>query len=156
MGYFVGKLAVQEATRDGRQAEFETPGAVMTAILGAWFGGRLGLSIGLEADSLLAEDKPLEPGHRRGVQLGTVLAGATVTSALGLLHATTLEDGKSRMVAAHALVGAALGAVVQWIGNDRLYPSGAALESNVSVCRDGRIRLGVQLPFRGVGPGLRF
>ena len=132
VGYFMGELLAKEAEEGGLDA-LRTPGAAFSTLAGAWLGGRLGFSIGSEADSLLADGWELKTGHRRGVQLGTVLAGASVAGGVGLMHAGVLEDGKTRLVTTYAVGGAVLGALTQVLLNRYLYPSTVSVTPHVSV-----------------------
>jgi 3-hydroxy-3-methylglutaryl CoA synthase len=105
----------------------------------------VGLKIGREADSLLARGEALPTGLRRGVQLGTVLTGASLASLVSLLPASQREGQKTETILYFSIGGALVGAIVQAILNDRLDPDRSVPSIQVGRTWDGKTFLGVAL-----------
>jgi len=120
-GYLLAKEAAREAFDRGNRGSV----AAIGAIGGCLAGGRIGRTLGREVDAKLALGEELPTGMRRGVQLGTVLTGATAGTLLSLLVAMSRDDGKTGLVVGGALIGAAAGFVAQLSLNEQLRPAGS-------------------------------
>ena len=136
-GYLLGSELLAEAELEGATG----PSILATPLRGCVAGGYVGRSTGREADTLLADGEELPKGLRRGIQLGTVLAGATLASGISLIHASQQEGRKTEIVAAYSLVGAVIGAAVQIAINDRLQPAQGPLPFRVGRTPDGGVSL---------------
>ncbi len=142
-GYAVG--------REGRRASagridprgFETAGVAALTIGGCWLGAMAGVTLGVAADSTLAAGDQLSTGARRGVQLGTVLAGATLATLISFIPAS-MEDGSDLpIVTTYALIGAAVGALSLFPLNPHLYPKGGTAALQLGRGQEGGLALGV-------------
>jgi len=126
LGCWAAGLASSEATREAEREGSRGPVVLISTLGGCVGGGYVGWRTGKEVDSLLADGRELPTGLRRGAQLGTVLAGATLGSLIGLIPASQQEGERTRIVATWALAGAAAGAVAQVILNGYLDPDRSA------------------------------
>jgi hypothetical protein len=143
VGYLAGVELVDQAQRSG-----DMEPSVLVATAGACLGGALlGRRIGKEADVRLSEGEEVSTTLRRGVQLGTVLSGATLTSLLGLVHASQREGEKTGVVAAWAIAGGALGAVAQIALNPRLHPASGGYSISLRTGPAGRMLFGLKYRF---------
>ena len=86
-------------------------------------------------------------GHRRGVQLGTVLAGATLATLVSFIHVSVQEGRDAEIITTYALAGAVVGALVQVGLNRRLYPPAEAPAPIMGVSPGGGLLLGAILRF---------
>lgn len=143
LGCAAGYVAAAEGIKQADERGLQAPAKVAGLLAGCFLGFKVGYDLGSEADSLLAQGEPLETGKRRGVQLGTVLSGATLGSLVAFAAAPSRGEGRrGKIVGVGALAGAALGLVVQIANNDGLYP-GSPPEVGLAVGPDGRVVLGV-------------
>lgn len=108
-GYLLGSETVEVA----EWGSARTPSVTLATIGGCLAGALLGERTGREADERLAAGEELPAGLRRGVQLGTVLTGATLGTLISFIPAGQSENHKNAIVATYALAGAAVGFVVQ-------------------------------------------
>ena len=121
-GYAGGREARRASAGRIDYRSFQTAGVTALTIGGCWLGARGGLTLGREADSTLAGGDELSTGARRGVQLGTVLAGATLATLISFIPAS-MEDGSDLpIITRFALSGAAVGALSLFLLNGDLYP----------------------------------
>lgn len=86
-------------------------------------------------------------GHRRGVQLGTVLAGATLATLVSFIHVSVQEGRDAEIITTYGLAGAVVGALVQVGLNRRLYPPAEAPAPIMVVSPGGGLFLGAILRF---------
>ena len=153
LGCGAGHLIVSEAARDR-----ENTGRVRTAGIlsnlgplgtlgGCFLGAYIGWRLGAEADELLEEGLELSTGTRRGVRLGTVLAGATVGTLISLIPASTHDGRKTEITVTYALVGAGLGAVFQLALNRRLYPKESPPDLQLGLGAEGGLSVGLAYRF---------
>jgi hypothetical protein len=129
LGCGAGYVAASEAIRAAENRGERTPlggigglGVTLGTLAGCGLGLRIGLNLGREADSLLARGEALSPGRRHGVQLGTVLAGATLGTLLSFFPVSRQDGRNAEIIAIWALAGAALGGILQLAWNRHLYP----------------------------------
>jgi hypothetical protein len=117
-GFLLADEIQSERERMGRSLDL----GFFAVIGGCAIGGGIGLKLGKDADTKLALGEELSEGMRRGVQLGTVLAGTSAGTALAYIPASQRDDGKTEVVLAGALLGTAVGFAVQLHLNKHLYP----------------------------------
>lgn len=150
VGFAAAYLALSEAAREAeRQGDPDYSwGAIPLAALASYLvGGRLGYRLGAEVDSLLAEGIPPSPRQRRGVQLGAVLAGATVGALVSLFPRSVSDGSDARITATWALSGAAVGAILLVVGNKHLNPGNVGIESHFEVAPTGGLGFGFAYRF---------
>jgi len=146
-GYLATSEAIKAAEAQGDRTRIGAFGIALGTLGGCWIGIRLGHRTGAEADSLLAVGEALAPGHRRGVQLGTVLAGATLGTLLSFIHVSTQTGRNAEIITTYALAGAAVGALVQALVNRRLYPQETPPAFHLASGREGGVLLGLGFRF---------
>ncbi|MGD2123497.1 MAG: hypothetical protein PVJ76_17215 [Gemmatimonadota bacterium] len=117
-GYLLADEVESEREMTGRSMDL----GVFAVIGGCLIGGAIGLKLGGDVDEMLARGEEVPTATRRGVQLGTVLAGTTVGTLLAFLPASARDDGKTEVVVAGAIVGAAGGVIAQIALNKHLHP----------------------------------
>jgi hypothetical protein len=137
IGYTAGGIGVSIVSYN--YAKNVAVGVIPLSLLGGLFAGLL---VGATADDALDRGDTLSSAHRWAVRAGTVLTGGSVGAGAAAYLLGPREDGPvsgGGTLLAGMLGGAALGAVVQYALDDRLWPS-------------GRLRVGVG---PGAGPGGR-
>jgi hypothetical protein len=146
-GYLATSEAIKAAEAQGDRSQIGSLGIALGTLGGCWIGIRLGHRTGAEADSLLAVGEALAAGHRRGVQFGTVLAGATLGTLLSFFHVSAQTGRDAEIITTYALAGAAAGALVQVLVNRRLYPQDSPSSLHLARGREGGVLLGLVFRF---------
>jgi hypothetical protein len=147
LGCAAGYVATTEAIRMARDQGGLAPLRALGTALGCWSGARVGFGTGAEADSLLGQGQRLETSHRRGVQLGTVLAVVTLGSLVSLIPVGRQDGRNAEIITTYALVGAAAGAVLQVALNRYLFPRGSPPAPRAGVTPEGGFAFGVVCRF---------
>jgi hypothetical protein len=144
LGCAAGHLVAHEATRDsaGRR-----PVDLISTGLGCFLGGAAGHRLGLEVDAFLARGERVPTEMRRGVQLGTVLTGATLATLISFLHITFEEGRDAEIITTYALTGGALGALAQLALNRHLHPQKASPSLQLQGSPAGGVSLSVRYRF---------
>ena len=142
MGYLAGVEVDRGAATEG--VNFFPASLSIGACLG---GLRIGLAVGRKADNLLAEGEALGRGHRRGVQLGTVLAGSTLGGLLSFIHVSVQEGRDAEIHATYALGGAGAGLLAQILLNDHLDPRGPPPVLELGAGPEGGVSFGFAFRF---------
>ena len=140
--YLLAEEAAREAERRG-EPDYSWGTVPLVALATYLVGGKIGYRIGEDADELLSEGRELTSLRRIGVQLGTVLAGATLGAAVSLIPRSISDQSDTRITATWALSGAAAGAIFQLLWNEHLYPSGLEIEPNLRALPSGRFLFGL-------------
>jgi hypothetical protein len=133
-GYLGTSAAYSEAEQEGSRGLSVLVGTIGGCSAGIYLGSQLGKA----ADARLADGEELPTGLRRGVQLGTVLTGATLASLISLLPASQREGHRTEIVLSFSAAGAVVGAIAQAILNDRLYPGRNGPSIQVGKTWDGK------------------
>jgi hypothetical protein len=147
LGCFAGYLVAAEAIRMADDWGTGGERALIGAIGGCLGGGYIGRALGREVDRVLEDGGELTTSQRRGVQLGTVLAGATLATLVSFIHVSQQDGRDTEILTTYALAGAVLGFGVQLALNDDLDPHRAFPSTRLVIGVQERISIGLAYRF---------